>query len=203
MELIQHELLSMADDEQQQERALANALSHVQGEYSFILYNHGPQQQVRDHNQGSDQQSSLPLQSSGENDAAEHGNACIYFGRDPLGRRSLLVSYTETNPQQPKVQEHSHGTDRSDDIITIALDSSFVISSVAPYQQTKSGGNTSAETDFIHAGRVYRLDLCTGQLSFVPIIPPTAIGHPSSIISPLLPDSSWNTLLNKDIYAIQ
>ena len=202
MELIQHELLSMEDDEQQQEQSLANALSHVEGEYSFILYDHGPQQQGRYHNQGSDQQSSLPLQSSGDNDAAEHGNACIlYFGRDPLGRRSLLMSYTETNPQQPKVQEHSHGNDRSDDNITIALDSSFVILSVAPYQQTKSRGNTSAGTDLIPAGRVYRLDLCTGgQLSFVPIIPPTAaIGHPSSIISPLLPDSSWNTLFNNDV----
>jgi asparagine synthetase B (glutamine-hydrolysing) len=51
----------------------------------------------------------------------------------------------------------------------------------------------------IPAVRVYRLDLCTGQLSFVPIIPSTAIGHPSSINLPLLPDSSWNTLFNKDI----
>eukprot|EP00979_Chaetoceros_neogracilis_P010297 scaffold2433_cov139-Chaetoceros_neogracile.AAC.1 len=211
MELIQHELLSMEDDEQQQqEQALANALSHVQGEYSFILYNHGPQQQGKDHNQALDQQSSLPLQSQSleKNDAAQHGNACIYFGRDPLGRRSLLMSYTETNPpQRAKVQEHSHGTDRSDDNITIALDASFVISSVAPYQQTKSEGNTSAGTGFkpfvnmeeIPAGRVYRLDLCTGQLSFVPIIPPAAIIQSSSINSPLLPNSSWNTLFNKDI----
>jgi asparagine synthetase B (glutamine-hydrolysing) len=207
MELIQHELLSM-EDEKQQEQALANALSHVQGEYSFIFYNHGPQQQGRDHNQGLDQQSSLPLQSSEENDAVEHGNACIYFGRDPLGRRSLLMSYTETNPpQRLKVQEHSHGTDRSDDNITIALDASFVISSVAPYQQTTSEGKINTGTGFkpflnmeeIPAGRVYRLDLCTGQLSFVPIIPSTAIGHPSSMNLPLLPNSSWNTLFNKDV----
>jgi asparagine synthetase B (glutamine-hydrolysing) len=155
-----------------------------------------------------EQQSSLQSQSSEENDASENGNACIYFGRDPLGRRSLLMSYTETNPpQRGKVQEHSHGIDRSDDNITIALDASFVISSVAPYQQTKSEGKINAGTGFkpfvnmeeIPAGRVYRLDLCTGQLSFVPIIPSTAIGHSSSINSPLLPDSSWNTLLNKDI----
>eukprot|EP00979_Chaetoceros_neogracilis_P006538 scaffold1335_cov282-Chaetoceros_neogracile.AAC.27 len=206
--MIQHELLSMEDDEQQQEQALANALCHVQGEYSFILYDHGPQQQGSNHNQGSDQQSSLPLQSSEKNDAAEHGHACIYFGRDPLGRRSLLMSYTETNPpQRVKVQEHSHGTDRSDDNITIALDASFVTLSVAPYQQTTSEGKMNAGTGFkpffnmeeIPAGRVYRLDLCTGQLSFVPIIPSAAVAHPSSINLPLLPDSSWNTLLNNDI----
>jgi asparagine synthetase B (glutamine-hydrolysing) len=182
MELIQHALLSMEDDEQQQEQALANALSHLQGEYSFILYYHGPQQQGSYDNQGSDQQSSLPLQSLGEDDAAEHGNACIYFGRDPLGRRSLLMSYTETNPpQRAKVQEHSHGTDRSDDNITIALDASFVISSVAPYQQTKSEGQISAGTGFkpflnmeeIPAGRVYRLDtlvLVFTQISVLPCI---------------------------------
>jgi hypothetical protein len=78
---------------------------------------------------------------------------------------------------------------------------------VAPYQQTKSEGKINTGTGFkpflnmveIPAGRVYRLDLCTGQLSFVPIIPSTVIGHPSSIISPLLPDSSLNTLFNKDI----
>jgi asparagine synthetase B (glutamine-hydrolysing) len=116
-------------------RAVAQALSHVHGEYAFIF-----------HCRPSDD-------SSG---GADHSNdqGCVYFGRDPLGRRSLLMT-SRTN---------SNSNTNTNDW------DSFVLSSVG---LDVCNGSQKEETlpqlEEIPAGIVYCINLNTGNLTSIPI----------------------------------
>jgi len=140
---------------------IANALSFVHGEYAFILH-------CRD------------------NDNDKKG--CIYFGRDPLGRRSLLMSKLDncTNEIQSNntgtlgeinineenetsIGEHVH-------VSTLSNEHHFTVSSVSLSCDLKqeqcsvvNQNLSNIEMEEIPAGRVYCLDLNSRCLSYTNI----------------------------------
>lgn len=95
---------------------VARAMSRIHGEYSFILY----------HNQKSTQRES------------------VYFGRDPLGRRSLLLSKTDDG----------------------AVDS---LAEVILTSTAFDTGERERTFDEIEAGKVFCLDLRTGTATARPL----------------------------------
>jgi asparagine synthetase B (glutamine-hydrolysing) len=107
----------------------ANALSHIQGEYSFILHH----------------------------DCHYNNQGYVYFGRDPLGRRSLLMSST-TNDNGELMTSHDH----------------LIVSSVGLTNDLRQiNDHCEIATSFpgmdmeeLPAGRVYCLNLSTGNLTF-------------------------------------
>lgn len=115
----------------EEHEAIASALSHVHGEYSFILLN-------------------------------ESSN-CVYFGRDPLGRRSLLMSKIYSLDNESSTGSTSTGTigpilGNFEDVR--GKDEPFVISSVVP-----DSNEFKSSMVEIEAGKVYRLELQSGLLT--------------------------------------
>ena len=143
---------------------LANILSHVHGEYSFILHHHNE----KNHNDNKND----------DKNKRNDDKGCIYFGRDPLGRRSLLMSKIKCDER---------------DVITVpffsqqqnnAQQQQFVVSSVGLDCDLQSLDTTidpdnsnpnNMEMEEIPAGRVYCLNLNDGTLSFQTI--PKRIQH--------------------------
>ena len=109
-----------------QHKTVAMTMSRIHGEYSFLLY--------------------TPLQTSLQ---GHEGHGCVYFGRDMLGRRSLLINRS------------IHGL--------------VLISSVATKLEDKSDATSSWNDAFntkweeLPPGIVYRLDISTGEVTSISI----------------------------------
>ena len=164
--------------QQQQVRhaALAILFHQIQGEYSFILYSHGDTDTDSDDNNDTD-----------DDEHEQRDQGCVYFGRDPLGRRSLLMSYQQQPPQpQPQEQQHEETTDAS---VMVELDS-FLLSSVIPTLDEEED-KQMLQMEEIPAGRVYRLDLQTGQLTYLPVIMPVSMSMPVPVPAPDA-KTAWN-----------
>lgn len=96
--------------------AIADVMSRIHGEYSFILYVPSTETELE---------------------------GCIYYGRDCLGRRSLLVNKS--------------------------LQGVVAVSSVAMGGPVEENSLTTNKWEEIPPGIVYRLDMCTGEETLLPI----------------------------------
>ena len=178
-----------AEFRKQEHLAIAEELGHVHGEYSFILYcipgeneesscdlnTIGTSTQINNKNRNTDKDQQYN-NCDGSDDAGR-----IYFGRDRLGRRSLLM--TDIDPENEN--DECHVGD---------LNTPFIVSSMAltrhrwgfdTNDDTSTSSKTFTEEEHIAldklsplkeiaAGRVYCLDLNTMCLSYVciPALPP-------------------------------
>ena len=126
--------------EEQYQENIAKALSFVQGEYSLIFY-HKPK----------NKESSEPR---------------IYFGRDPLGRRSLLISddaFSSSPPSQT---------------------SNLILTSVA-FDLRNQHGQESKQTNIkfkeVEAGKIFSIDISSGALT------DTSLQRPELLSDPIVP----------------
>lgn len=181
---------------------IARVLGKVHGEYSFILLC-APclhDDKVIDPDKRHHIENGLKV----TNQIRDKG--CIYFGRDPMGRRSLLMTKVVTNAAPQNCSTGAGNEVEQGDTLTCITDdvpvvSSFAIASVAltshkwecshELLQTDSGNqkfsdnekeelNRMAELEEIIAGRVYCLDLNSGLISFTTIPPSYKQGLTSS-----------------------
>ena len=132
---------------EEEHEKIAQVFSRIHGEYSFIL------------------QCRLGVNISEKDENDDKG--CVYFGRDPFGRRSLLMSSLSISASLSEIEES---------IARTALDS-FILSSVGldldpgPNMETIETEREINRLDLeeIPAGIVYCLDLNTGVISSVPL----------------------------------
>jgi len=129
-----------------QHLAIARAMGLIQGEYSFILH----------------------CCNADEKGCTQKSKGCVYFGRDPFGRRSLLMT---------KSLIKDNDTLETEGLVKNIQDT-FILSSVALSQSMIETSN-KLDDDFIYPelkeivpGRVYCVDLDRNEISFVPILSP-------------------------------
>lgn len=134
---------------QRRHDSIARSLSHIHGEYSFIFHCRPCYSPNRNNTSGLDDR------------------GCVFFGRDPFGRRSLLMNATRSldleendNPSHCQVPRK------------VEWDS-FVLSSV-DLNVDSIQNDSLTETSLCHleeipARQVYCLNLNTGALSSIPI----------------------------------
>jgi len=180
--------------------AITRELGRIHGEYSFILYcaprchyNHGD-------DGSSDYDCHLVVDKDRKKEEAnvveqqtDEDKGCIYFGRDPFGRRSLLMTKASSKPPSSSCSSNVCAKDDEDETNEqhqninsyLPWADSFVLSSVAltSYRWEQHEDSSLPEILFsemekqelnkkmidleeIVAGRVYCLDLNTGHISY-------------------------------------
>jgi asparagine synthetase B (glutamine-hydrolysing) len=164
-------------------KAIATIMGNIKGEYSFLLLHRQEQHEGTDN----------------ENESI---TTHIYFGRDGLGRRSLLMSMpmsslaakmeqVENDDNHPLTEHNTNVNEALQHFphqVSLMGRNAVVISSVAP-SLSKSKPTPASPSDLdnnkwieVPPGLVFCLSPATGQITWTPIIPtqvPVSIYHQS------------------------
>jgi len=163
---------------------VAQTMSTIQGEYAFVLWVHPDDSTRQRIFQQQEQQQEEPTPQKSMYHHKNNHQGSIYFARDPLGRRSLLMNYTKLSTSSTTTtSSSSHILDQANHdtaLIPNTIISSLTLSSVALTeffiygQDAVDHPGDSAKTmispmEEVIPGRVYHLELSTGTLSYVSI----------------------------------